>query len=108
MSNAQFEKLIKDIPSIEVSLNWSHHEGQGSFDKEFESDRFIVFTSFGCFETGSFDAGDTYTPPSYSSNGLYVYDIEANIYDQEGEKIKLSTEQEEKLSKEIESSIISN
>lgn len=108
MNHLQFKKLIKDIPSIEVSLNWNNTEGQGDFEKELELNSFILSTNFSCLESGIFDAGDNITAPSFSSDGLDIFDIEFNVYNEEGEEMKLSDKQEQELSNQIKSSIISN
>lgn len=108
MNSKTFENLLKNIPSLEVSLNWCHNEAQGNFEKEFKHESIIVFTSFSCYQTGTFDRGDYFTPPTFSESELSVDDIELNVYDENGDELKLSKEQQELLSKEIQSSIISN
>ena len=108
VNQSQFKDILKSIPSIEVSLSWYHNEGQGFFEKEIQIEPYLLNTNFSCYESGIFDNGDTFTPPSFSSDGVEVCDIEANIFNDEGEEITLTIEQKEKLSKEIQISIISN
>lgn len=108
LKDSQLIDIIEDIPSIEVCLNWIHNEGEGKFEKEIEASGFNVSANFSCYETGTFDAGDFYTPPSFSSLGLDIFDIEVAIFDQDGEELNLSTQQKESLEQSIKSSITSN
>ena len=108
MNHFQFNSLLKNVPSIEVSLEWCHTEGHGTFEKEFEHKSFVVFTNFECFQTGTFDAGDFYTAPSFYPYPLEVCDLVFDVYDQDGDEVKLTKKQEELLAKEIESSITSD
>jgi hypothetical protein len=107
LKDSQLIDIIENIPSIEASLTWIYNEGEGSFEKEIEADAFIVSTNFSCFETGTSDAGDYTTPPSFISSGLDVFDVEVNIFDQDGEELNLSIQQKESIIQSIKSSIIS-
>ena len=108
MNNFQFRKLVKDIPSIDVSLNWLGSLGHGTFEREFISNSFTVLISFDCLETGIHCGGDYLTPASFISDGLDVLDLEFDVYNEDGDSVNLSQNQRESLSEEIKFSIISN
>ncbi|MGD2113410.1 MAG: hypothetical protein PVG07_00045 [Acidobacteriota bacterium] len=108
MNHFKFNSLIKNIPSIEVCLDWDGLEGSKEVqDEEVEAGKFLIFASFSCFETGTYDAGDYLTPPCFSSDGLTVDNIEALVFDKEGEEIHLTNKQETILFREIETNITS-
>lgn len=109
IKQSDFKTIIENIPSIEVELVFEGTEGTATIeDKSIEIPPFTLSTSFSCYESGTFDAGDYMTPPSFSSNGLDIYDVEVLIYNKDGEELILSPEQNKQLIKIIESSIISN
>ena len=105
MNHFQFQKLIKNIPSIEVSLNWMHEEGSGNFEEEFQTSSLTVLASFSAYQTGVFDVGDYYTAPSFTTNDPCIDDIEANVYNKDGDEVQLSIQQKESLETQIKSSI---
>lgn len=107
LTDSQLIEIIENIPSIEVSLQWLRNEGTGSFDKEVEAGLFTISTTFSCYESGTSDAGDYHTPPSFVSSGLDIFDIEVNIFNQDGEELTLSTPQQESIEQAIKSNIIS-
>ena len=108
MNHFQFRKLVKDIPSIDVSLNWLGGQGSGTFEREFISNSFTTLISFSCFETGIHCGGDYLMPASFISDGLDVLDLEFDVYNEDGDGVNLSQNQKESLSQEIKFSIISN
>lgn len=104
LSEEQFNQLIKDLPSISVSLDWEGDEGHGSFEgHEMKSGRFLVFADFDVWETGTTDSGDGYLiPPSFTSNGHNsdVHGVDAFVNDdseEDGEEITFTEEQYKKL-----------
>ena len=106
LSDEQFNQLIKDLPSISVSLNWDGDEGQGKFEgHEFQSGSFLVFADFNVYETGTTDSGDYLTPPSFTSHG-HSSDVHGvDVFDNDGEEVKLNPEQSIQITKKIESLI---
>lgn len=106
MNHFQFNSLIKNIPSIDVCLDWDEQKGTKEVeDEEVQAGKFTLSASFSCYETGVFDFGDNLTPPSFSSDGLDIDDIYVDVYNEEGEEVTLTQKQKELLEITIKSSI---
>ena len=108
MKKTKFKKLINDLPSIEVALDWCHTEGKGKFEEEVRCENLIMFVYFECYQTAIIDKGDIFTAPEVTLNELDVYDVDFDIVNKQGDNIKLSKFQTEKLKNVIKLSIISN
>ena len=106
INNSQFTELLENLPLIEVSLDWDGEEGQGTFEgHEMTSGNFIVFADFNVFETGTIDGGDYFTGPSFTSHG-HSSDVHGvDVFDNDGEEVKLNPEQSIQITKKIESLI---
>ena len=107
LNDTAFKKLIENLPSIEVPLEWDGDEGRAEVKgHEMTSGNYPVFADFNVYESGTTDKGDYLTPPSFDSNGVYVDDISVDIFHSEtDEQIHLTESQKEEISKQIESLI---
>lgn len=103
LNQIDFQKLIKEIPSIEVSLEWDGNEGRTKLEgHEVETSSFFLVIGLSIFESGTTDSGDYFTPPSFSSNGVNSEINSLKVYKNESEEeIKFTEEQDSLLYKEI-------
>jgi len=103
-----FNQILELIPPVKVHLNWSGEEGQfESEDHEILTGKNSVFANVSVYESGTFDAGDYFTPPSFQSNGESIHIEDPVIFSEdEEEDLVLTSEQEEALIKKIESLIL--
>jgi hypothetical protein len=108
MDEKQFKEFLKNIPPIEITLEWYDNRGEGSFEKEFESNSLSVWTYFHCYETGIIElGGGVLNAPEFISDGIDVQELEYEVCNSKGDEVCFTTEQSELLIKEIETSIIS-
>ncbi len=107
LNDTAFKKLLENLPSVEVCLEWDGEEGRAEVEgHEMTSGNYIVFADFNVYESGTYDAGDYFTEPSFTSHGVSVDDFSFDIFNNiTDEQIHLTDEQFKQLTKEIESSI---
>lgn len=106
--NSTFQKLITEIPSVEIPVEW--YGGQGASDitsLALNTLNFFIIMDLTVSESGKIDSGDHFTPPSFSSNGVNSEVTSLKVYKNNSDKeIILNPKQEHLICNEIISSII--
>jgi len=111
LSEEQFNQLIKDLPSINISLEWEGTEGYKNVEGyEINSGRFLVFVDFEAYSYATYYAGDYYVQPSFEidSYSIQINSIDDFINDdceEYGEEVTFTEKQYKKLFNVIENLI---
>lgn len=107
ITDTQFAELLKHVPGIDIELDWDGDEGHKHVEgHEMECGKYLVFADFTVTESGKSDCGDYWTEPSFTSFGKSIFDIDFDVFDEEGEEIELTPKQDSLLTKEIERSLV--
>lgn len=107
LTASQLDEIKKQIPGIDIELDWDGDEGYKQVTgHEMICGRYLVFADFTVTESGVSDPGDYYTPPSFTSHGKSMHDINIDVFvEDSGDEVKLTQVQELELIKEIERSL---
>lgn len=108
MNYFYFEKLIKNVPHIQIELNWIFEEGAGHFEEEKQVCGFLLAVNFDAFQTGKYDPGDWLTEAAFFPDELSINNLEIFVFNKEGEAEQLTELQAKRLEEKIKSCITSN
>jgi hypothetical protein len=108
INQTAFNQILESIKPFKVHLDWFNGEGYFQSDeREILTGKTCVFVNISVHESGTIDAGDYFSPPSFRSNGLSIYIYDPFIFSEEkDEDLVLTSEQEEALIKKMESLIL--